>query len=404
MSETELSKEDAVTKKDNEEQVKKALLDPTKKRKAEDEIEIDLKSSIPLSKKQKRLLRRGKVTLEELNAKYNIDPKSIEKYKEDAEKKKSGASEKDAQGEESTTNTPTGDESGEVVKKKKKDENIKYGVWIGNLSFDTTKDDLVRFFIAKTKDNEDEKSRVTEQDITRLSMPRVAAKNSNAMKNKGFCYMFFKNVEQMKAVLELSESHLNGRNMLIKDSENYSGRPDKDDLVAMSKNPPSRILFVGNLSFDVTDDLLRKHFQHCGDIVKIRMATFEDSGKCKGFAFIDFKNEEGSTNALKDKSCRKIAGRPLRMEYGEDRSKRQVRKKVENVSRNNSSSFDISNNKGYDRAGQDNGSKPEYKRSNANRRPPVDSNNRTKSSVALATAQRGSAAIVPSQGKKVKFD
>ncbi|CAD6641019.1 XXYS1_4_G0013100.mRNA.1.CDS.1 [Saccharomyces cerevisiae] len=403
MSETEPSKEDAVTKKDNEEQVKKALLDPTKKRKAEDEIEIDLKSSIPLSKKQKRLLRRGKVTLEELNAKYNIDPKSIEEYKEDAEKKKSGASEKDAQGEESTTNTPTGDESGEVVKKKKKDEN-KYGVWIGNLSFDTTKDDLVRFFIAKTKDNEDEKSRVTEQDITRLSMPRVAAKNSNAMKNKGFCYMFFKNVEQLKAVLELSESHLNGRNMLIKDSENYSGRPDKDDLVAMSKNPPSRILFVGNLSFDVTDDLLRKHFQHCGDIVKIRMATFEDSGKCKGFAFIDFKNEEGSTNALKDKSCRKIAGRPLRMEYGEDRSKRQVRKKVENVSRNNSSSFDISNNKGYDRAGQDNGSKPEYKRPNANRRPPVDSNNRTKSSVALATAQRGSAAIVPSQGKKVKFD
>lgn len=403
MSETELSKEDAVTKKDNEEQVKKALLDPTKKRKAEDEIEIDLKSSIPLSKKQKRLLRRGKVTLEELNAKYNIDPKSIEEYKEDAEKKKSGVSEKDAQGEESTTNTPTGDESGEVIKKKKKDEN-KYGVWIGNLSFDTTKDDLVRFFIAKTKDNEDEKSRVTEQDITRLSMPRVAAKNSNAMKNKGFCYMFFKNVEQLKAVLELSESHLNGRNMLIKDSENYSGRPDKDDLVAMSKNPPSRILFVGNLSFDVTDDLLRKHFQHCGDIVKIRMATFEDSGKCKGFAFIDFKNEEGSTNALKDKSCRKIAGRPLRMEYGEDRSKRQVRKKVENVSRNNSSSFDISNNKGYDRAGQDNGSKPEYKRSNANRRPPVDSNNRTKSSVALATAQRGSAAIVPSQGKKVKFD
>ncbi|CAD6642305.1 HN1_G0010800.mRNA.1.CDS.1 [Saccharomyces cerevisiae] len=403
MSETEPSKEDAITKKDNEEQVKKALLDPTKKRKAEDEIEIDLKSSIPLSKKQKRLLRRGKVTLEELNAKYNIDPKSIEEYKEDAEKKKSGASEKDAQGEESTTNTPAGDGSGEVVKKKKKDEN-KYGVWIGNLSFDTTKDDLVRFFIAKTKDNEDEKSRVTEQDITRLSMPRVAAKNSNAMKNKGFCYMFFKNVEQLKAVLELSESHLNGRNMLIKDSENYSGRPDKDDLVAMSKNPPSRILFVGNLSFDVTDDLLRKHFQHCGDIVKIRMATFEDSGKCKGFAFIDFKNEEGSTNALKDKSCRKIAGRPLRMEYGEDRSKRQVRKKVENVSRNNSSSFDISNNKGYDRAGQDNGSKPEYKRSNANRRPPVDSNNRTKSSVALATAQRGSAAIVPSQGKKVKFD
>ncbi|CAI4035941.1 hypothetical protein SMKI_14G1500 [Saccharomyces mikatae IFO 1815] len=403
MSETEASKEEVVTIKDNEEQVKKALLDPTKKRKAEDEIEIDLKSSIPLSKKQKRLLRRGKITLEELNAKYNIDPKSIKEYKEDAEKKKTGASEKDDQGDGSTTDAVKGDESSETATKKKKDEN-KYGVWIGNLSFETTKDDLVRFFVAKTKNNEDERSRVTEQDITRLSMPRVAAKNSNSMKNKGFCYMFFKNVEQLKAVLELSESHLNGRNMLIKDSENYSGRPDKDDLVAMSKNPPSRILFVGNLSFDVTDDLLRKHFQHCGDIIKIRMATFEDSGKCKGFAFIDFKNEEGSTNALKDKGCRKIAGRPLRMEYGEDRSKRQVRKKVENVTNDKSPSFDISNNRGYDHSRQDSGNKPEYKRPNNSRRPPVDSNNRTKSSIALATAQRGSAAIVPSQGKKVKFD
>ncbi|EJS41986.1 nop13p [Saccharomyces arboricola H-6] len=401
MSEVKPSKEEAAAENENEQQIKKALLDPTKKRKAEDEIEIDLQSSIPLSKKQKRLLRRGKITLEELNAKYNIDPKSIEQYKEDAEKGKTGDIEKVTQDGDSTADAVIA--SGDSATKKTKEEN-KYGVWIGNLSFDTTKDDLVRFFIAKTKDNEDGKSRVAEHDITRLSMPRVAAKNSNCMRNKGFCYMFFKNVEQMKAVLELSESHLNGRNMLIKDSENYAGRPDKDDFVAMSKNPPSRILFVGNLSFDVTDDLLKKHFQHCGDIIKIRMATFEDSGKCKGFAFIDFKNEEGSTNALKDKSCRKIAGRPLRMEYGEDRSKRQVRKKVENVTHDKPRSFDISNNRDYDRPRQDSGNKPEYKRSNANRRPPVDSNNRTKSSVALATAQRGSAAIVPSQGKKVKFD
>ncbi|CAI1707563.1 hypothetical protein SEUBUCD646_0N01510 [Saccharomyces eubayanus] len=403
MSEIEVPSEQIVSNNKNEEQIKKALLDPTKKRKAEDEIEIDLESSIPLSKKQKRLLRRGKITLEELNAKYNIDPKSVQEYKEDAEKKKSGDVKKDAQDGESKTDVTVETASDDAATKKKKEES-KYGVWIGNLSFDTTKDDLVRFFISKTRDNEDEKSRVIQEDITRLSMPRVASKNSNSMQNKGFCYMFFKKVEQMKAVLELSESHLNGRNMLIKDSENFSGRPDKEDFVAMSKNPPSRILFVGNLSFDVTDDLLRKHFQHCGDIVKIRMATFEDSGKCKGFAFIDFKNEEGSTNALKDKSCRKIAGRPLRMEYGEDRSKRQVRKKVENVTHDKPRSFDISNNREYDRPRQDSGNKPEYKRSNANRRPPVDSNNRTKSSVALATAQRGSAAIVPSQGKKMKFD
>lgn len=80
-------------------------------------------------------MRRGKVTLEELNAKYNIDPKSIEEYKEDAEKKKSGASEKDAQGEESTINTPTGDESGEVVKRRRK---MKINMVFGLVTYPST--------------------------------------------------------------------------------------------------------------------------------------------------------------------------------------------------------------------------------------------------------------------------
>lgn len=70
-----------------EEQIAKVLSDPTKKRKAEDEIEIDLNQSVPLSKKQKRLLRRGKITIEELNKKFNIDPSSIEEYKKESDGK-----------------------------------------------------------------------------------------------------------------------------------------------------------------------------------------------------------------------------------------------------------------------------------------------------------------------------
>ena len=341
-------------------EIKKALADPTKKRKAEDEIEIDLKGSVPLSKKQKRLLRRGKVTLEELNAKFNIDPTSVEEFKKESEVKEQATKEKpessSADGEQ-----PTAD---------KKDK--KYGVWIGNLSFDTTKEDLVRFFSAKTKESEDG-AQITEETIVRVNMP-LAQNDGKKIRNKGFCYMDFETTEQMEAAISLSESHLNGRNLLIKNSKSFDGRPDKNDLVSLSKNPPSRILFVGNLSFDTTDELLKKHFQHCGEIVKIRMATFQDSGKCKGFAFVDFKDEEGATNALKDKGCRKIAQRPIRMEYGEDRSKRQVKRRPQEEPRK---SFDLQNNNER--------KAPEQK------------------SVPSLTS-RASAAIVPSTGKKVKFD
>lgn len=383
---------------ESKEAIEKALKDPTKKRKAEDEIEIDLKSSVPLSKKQKRLLRRGKITLEELNKKYNIDPASIDEFhKEQNAKSPKGA------------NTE-GSEDGESKAASAIEE--KFGVWIGNLSFDTTTEELTKFIVAKTKDLEDDEDRVTEGDILRIKLP-LAKTDGKQIKSKGFCYADFKTERQMKSVIGLSESQLNGRNLLIKDSKSYKGRPDKDDLISMSKNPPSRILFVGNLSYNTTDELLKSHFQHCGEIIKIRMATFEDSGKCKGFAFIDFKNEEGATNALKDKTVRKIAMRPVRMEYGEDRSKRQVRRRPEQQKKSfdlpNSSGSNYQNNHSERTERSEQFSKaPMNKDRPLNRKPRnnanMASNNRLKSSVALASAQRGSAAIVPSQGKKTTFN
>lgn len=364
---------------DEAEKIQKALSDPTKKRKAEDEIEIDLSQTIPLSKKQKRLLRRGKITLEELNAKFNLDPSSVDEFHKEVAEKERG---KDGESKDSAK------ESESSVKDSRKN-----GVWIGNLSFDTTKEDITRFIVGKTKGTDVE---ITEEDLVRVNMP-LAKNDGKQIKNKGFCYVDFKTQEQVEAAVKLSESQLNGRNLLIKNSKSYEGRPDKTDLVSMSKNPPSRILFVGNLSFDTTDDLLRKHFQHCGEIVKIRMATFQDSGKCKGFAFVDFKNEEGATNALKDKSCRKIAGRPLRMEFGEDRSKRQVRKRPDAAPKK---SFDLPNHDAVSRPPREEKS---YNEKKPRQRNYVESNNRVKSSIALKTAQRASAAIVPSQGKKITF-
>lgn len=362
-------------------EIQQALEDLTKKRKVEDEIEIDLDRPVPLSKKQKRLLRRGKVTLEDLNAKFNLDPSSVEEYKNDITK---------------NDNQPEGAQQSNSDKKKK---DARLGVWIGNLSFDTTKEDIIRFMVAKTKNLENSERQISEDAIVRVHMP-LAQNDGKKIKNKGFCYVDFKTSEQLESAVSLSEFQLNGRNLLIKNSENYEGRPDKNDLISASKNPPSRILFTGNLSFDTSEEVLRKHFQHCGEIVKIRMATFQDTGKCKGFAFVDFKDESGATNALKDKNCRKLAGRPLRMEYGEDRSKRQVKRK-QPVSATQSS-FDLPSTNSKVPRESNLATTPKVIRKPTRRA--LDSNQRQKSSIALASAQRASAAIVPSQGKKVKFD
>ncbi|KAG5422401.1 NOP13 [Candida metapsilosis] len=302
----------------------------TRKRKGDsfDELEIDLNASVPLSKKQKRLAKKGK--LEEEPA-----PK-VATVQESEQKPRS-----------------------------------KYGVWIGNLSFDTTKEDLVRFLLAK--------SSIQEEEITRVNIP----KKGNQI--KGFAYVDVKNEEQVEQLVSVSEQNLNGRNLLIKNATSFEGRPEKVE----SKLPPSRILFVGNLSFDTTEDNLREHFQHCGDIVRIRMATFQDTGKCKGFAFIDFKSEEGAITAMNSKVAKLMLNRKLRLEYGEDRSKRRPKSHMrEEAVEKPETTFDVE-------------VKPPPKKQYRERPHPQV---REKSSVALASAQRASAAIVPSSGKKIKFD
>lgn len=328
------------------------------KRKDLEEIEIDLKGDIPLNKKQQRLLKKGKLNLQKLKAKHPLPV---------------------AEGETSD-----------------KPEKGKFGVWIGNLSFDTIKDDIVNLITARTN--------VTEDNIKRINIPK--GKND---KIKGFCYIDFENDEQVEEVVKLSETNLNGRNLLIKNSKSFEGRPDAPKptgLINISKNPPSRILFVGNLSFDTSEELLREHFSHCGEIVRVRMATFEDTGKCKGFAFLDFKDETGPTNALTSKTTKFFINRPLRMEFGEDRSKRQPKRRFndeEGEIRTPREDRPPREERTPREDRPERSERPERKVARERFREDKPAK-RLKSSIALASAQRASAAIVPSAGKKTTFD
>ncbi|CAK9438934.1 uncharacterized protein LODBEIA_P31580 [Lodderomyces beijingensis] len=321
----------------------------TRKRKADDsaeELEIDLNASVPLSKKQQRLAKKGKLEIKE-----PIEQKPVESE---------GSSKS------------------------------KFAVWIGNLSFDTTKEDLIRFLTAK--------SPVKEENITRVNIP---SKGNNQI--KGFAYVDVQNEEQMSQLIELSESNLNGRNLLIKNATSFEGRPEKDSTTTQSsKLPPSRILFVGNLSFDTTQDNLEEHFRHCGEIAKIRMATFQDTGKCKGFAFVDFKNEAGAVAAMESKLTKMMLNRKLRLEFGEDRSKRRP-KSHSNGEETRTASRAVSRAEPEDQP-RDYSEPPRKVQKVQHRERVQHKPTRQKSSVALASAQRASAAIVKSSGKKITFD
>jgi RNA recognition motif-containing protein len=178
-----------------------------------------------------------------------------------------------------------------------------HGIWIGNLPWSATKTDVHSFITTNTD--------ITDEAITRLHMPSPgeavtgASRQKLKPQNKGFAYIDFASESALIQALALSETLLRGRRVLIKDSKSFEGRPEKlkeDDAGTAAKHsgkPPSRRIFVGNLAFDVSKEDLQDHFAPCGAVADVHMATFEDSGKCKGYAWVEFADLQAGEAAVR---------------------------------------------------------------------------------------------------------
>lgn len=250
----------------------------SKKRKNElTEIEVDLNLPEPPSKKAKRLLKKGKA----LPAKANSDD----------------------EGGDAADGAAAGDK-----KKGEKKERSPYGVWVGNLRFNVTKAELRKWLIDNSGGT------ITDELITRVHMPHTkqpaGAPKKAQSENRGFAYVDFATFEANVAAIALSENDLQGRKLLIKDAKSFEGRPDKketadDDAAAEAKREEEKTkststkIFVGNLSFQVTEDDLHAQFEKCGKIRWVKVATFEDSGKCKGYGWVNFEEPEAAQWAVK---------------------------------------------------------------------------------------------------------
>ncbi|KAH6609583.1 rna binding rnp24 [Trichoderma cornu-damae] len=248
------------------------------KRKANvEEIEVDVNAPEPPSKRARRALKKGKP----LPAKPSSDGE-----KEDKEGQKDG-------------------------REKTRSE---HGVWIGNLPFRLTAAELRTWLI----DNAG--GVITEDAMTRVKLPTV--KDANRRKdekpaNRGFAYVDFADIGGKVAAIALSETELSGRKLLIKDAKSFEGRPAKEKepeeaagksdatTSARSKTEQrqetnaSRKVFVGNLSFKTTEEDLIRNFEKCGEIEWAKLATFEDSGKCKGYGWVKFKEPEAAAWAVR---------------------------------------------------------------------------------------------------------
>lgn len=81
-------------------------------------------------------------------------------------------------------------------------------------------------------------------------------------------------------------------------------------------------LYVGNLSYDTTEEGLRTKFAEAGSIVSVDMIKDRDTGRPKGFAFITMNNQEEAENAIKMLNGKMLDNREIKVNIARPREER----------------------------------------------------------------------------------
>ena len=78
-------------------------------------------------------------------------------------------------------------------------------------------------------------------------------------------------------------------------------------------------VFVGNLDFKTTRDEVQTLFSQIGPIRDVFLPTDRESGRPRGFAFVEFESEEDAQKAIERFNGYELSGRALRVNAAEDR-------------------------------------------------------------------------------------
>jgi RNA recognition motif-containing protein len=84
-------------------------------------------------------------------------------------------------------------------------------------------------------------------------------------------------------------------------------------------------LYVGNLSYDTTEDGLRTKFSEAGTVVSVEVIKDRDTGRTKGFAFITMSNQEEAENAIKMYNGKTLDSREIKVNIARPREERPKR-------------------------------------------------------------------------------
>lgn len=153
-----------------------------------------------------------------------------------------------------------------------KNEEDEGKMFVGGLSWDTTKKDLKDYF-----------SKFGEVVDCTLKLDPMTGRS------RGFGFVLFKEADGVDKVLTQKEHKLNGKVI------------DPKRAKAMKSKEPVKKIFVGGLSPDTPEDKIKEYFDGFGEVESIELPMENKTTKRRGFCFVTFKEEEAVKKIMEKK-------------------------------------------------------------------------------------------------------
>jgi len=81
-------------------------------------------------------------------------------------------------------------------------------------------------------------------------------------------------------------------------------------------------LYVGNMSYETTEEDLRTMFAEAGNVVSVDVIKDRDTGMAKGFAFITMSDQDSASKAISLYDGKDVGGRQLKVNTAKPREER----------------------------------------------------------------------------------
>eukprot|EP01027_Heterolobosea_sp_BB2_P023959 GEZU01036041.1.p2 GENE.GEZU01036041.1~~GEZU01036041.1.p2 ORF type:complete len:266 (+),score=111.02 GEZU01036041.1:168-965(+) len=122
--------------------------------------------------------------------------------------------------------------------------------------------------------------------------------------HKGVAFVEYGTVEEARNFAAQTDVQIRGRPIRV----NMAGERPQRTPVA-----PEYTAYLGNLPFDATEDDIRTALAHCGEVTKVNIIKYKDTGKPRGYGYVSFANPEAKQAALAATGF-ELGGRQIRVQ------------------------------------------------------------------------------------------